>query len=224
MFERFDRIRIVSLPHRTDRRADMRRELTKLGLAGDPRVEFFDALRPDNAGFFRNCGQHGCYLSHLAIIKEAAEARESVLVLQDDCEFIPGKRPAKCDILWGGWLEASDPGDLPNSDIIGAQCIGFSAKAAENASVYLSALLDPEFPPDPRASKDATFNPAKRPGIDGACVWFIRAHPELKTVFARLSTQRASRSDIADPRFFDRVPIVREAATAARSIKRLLTA
>src|SRR5690606_34813991 len=44
LFDHFDLIRIVNLPHRKDRRAEMCGQLAKLGLLNDPRVAFFDAL------------------------------------------------------------------------------------------------------------------------------------------------------------------------------------
>ena len=53
MFEPFDSVRIINLPERRDRRREMMRELTTLGLANDPRVAFFPAIRPAEAGPWR---------------------------------------------------------------------------------------------------------------------------------------------------------------------------
>ena len=44
IFDYFDEIRVINLPSRKDRRALMLGELRRVGLEGDPRVEFFDAL------------------------------------------------------------------------------------------------------------------------------------------------------------------------------------
>lgn len=223
IFEHYERIRIVSLAGRPDRRRELLHELQKVGQGDNPKVAFFDALRTDGPGPFRSQGSHGCYLSHLQILEEAAERGENVLILQDDCEFLPSINeasvPPGCDVFYGGFL-ASDPDNLHDSDIIGAHFMGFSARAAREAAVYLRNLLDPRFPPDPQAAAQPDFNPAMRPPIDGACVWFRRAHPHLRTDFELVANQRASRSDVAPPRFFDRVWGLRTLAALARTIRR----
>lgn len=225
IFDHYDRVRIVSLASRKDRRREMMRELRAIGQDRNPKIRFFDAYRYPDAGLFRSAGSHACFRSHLAILEEAAADGESVLILQDDCEFLPDIRhytpPADCDVFYGGYL-ASDPADLDGSDIIGAHCMGFSAGAARKASAYLRRLLDPACPPDPKAASDPGFDSRLRPPIDGACVWFRRAHPELKTVFNPVANQRPSRSDITPNRFFDRLWGLRQLAFVARGIKRRL--
>lgn len=225
LFDEYDRVRIVSLPERTDRRREMQGELRNAGFSGDLQMVFFDAFKLADPGPFRSCGSHGCYLSHLAILREAATANESVLILQDDCEFLPEvteyQLPAGVDVFYGGY-HASDPSDLHASDIIGAHCMGFSPRAAQLASEYLAQMLDPSFPPDAKAAAQSGFDPAVRPPIDGALVWFRRAHPELRTVFHLLANQRTSRSDVTPRRLFDRVMGLRQLASGARRIRRRL--
>lgn len=225
IFDHFDRIRIVSLPERSDRRKAMRAELRTVGLAGDPRVVFFDAFRMDHPGPFRRIGSHGNFRSHVTILGEAASAGESVLILEDDCDFLPLAQtyepPADWDIFYGGYY-ASNPDDLHSSNIIGSHFIGFSAAAAKKAHAYLTALLDPATPADPTAAAEAGFDPAVRPPIDGAYVWFRRAHPELRTEFAPLGKQRPSRSDVAPLRLFDRTPMLRQVTAVVRNLKRRL--
>jgi len=70
IFDDFDMIRIINLPERTDRRRRMESELRRVGLAGDPRVEFFRAIRPAEALNHASIGMHGVFLSHHAILKE----------------------------------------------------------------------------------------------------------------------------------------------------------
>ena len=41
VFDYFDQIQIINLPHRTDRRREMEDELHRIGLKNDPRVHFF---------------------------------------------------------------------------------------------------------------------------------------------------------------------------------------
>ncbi len=56
LFDFYDRVRIISLKHRTDRRADMRRQLAKVGRLNDPKVSFFDAISADEPGLFASKG------------------------------------------------------------------------------------------------------------------------------------------------------------------------
>jgi glycosyl transferase family 25 len=222
LFDQFDRIRIVNLPDRKDRRIEMNRQLKEVSLWNDPRVAYFEAVSFDEPGPFLRKGSRGAFTSHLILLREAAEAAESILILQDDCDFLPGietyEMPA-CDVFYGGY-EATDPHDLQNSCIIGAHFMGFSARAAILAAEYLSEFLKPDFPPDPQAAQEPDYDPAIKPPIDGALVWFRRAHPEMTTEFALLSRQRPSRTDIGDQRWFDKMTLPRKFASIARTIKR----
>jgi len=68
----------INLDRRTDRRAEMEAELTKIGLSG----ERFPAIE-------RKPGALGCGLSHLAVLRKAKEERwENVLILEDDFTFL----------------------------------------------------------------------------------------------------------------------------------------
>lgn len=209
LFDHFDQVRIINLKHRTDRRAQMLGELRRIDAADDPRIAFFDACCFDDAGSFTSIGARGVYHSHLAILEEAAAHGASVLILEDDVDFTPAARatvpPTGWQIFYGGHY-AAQPHDLPNSDIIGAHCMGFSADIVPALARYVRGLLDLD----------------DHPPIDGAYVWFRRAHPAIVTHFAvpPIADQRPSRTDIAELRFFDRWPGLRQAAQWARRIKR----
>jgi glycosyl transferase family 25 len=222
IFDEFDKIRIVSLPERKDRRRQMRGQLATVGLADDPRVAFFDAYRFNNPGIFRSAGSRGCFTSHSAIISLSATLGESVLILEDDCDFLPAARTyqsdGQWDVFYGGYM-ASDMAKPQNCDIIGSHFMGLSASAAKKAAAYFACYPDPDFPPDERSASEPGFNPNVRPGTDGAYVWFRRAHPELRAEFSMLSKQRSSRTDIGKLKWFDRAPVVRELAALARSLK-----
>ena len=211
LFDHFDRVRIINLAHRTDRRAQMIGELRRIGAAEDARVAFFDARRFDAPGSFTSIGARGVYHSHLDILDEAAAAGESVLILEDDVDFTPAARdtmlPDNWQIFYGGHYAAT-PDDLPNSDIIGAHCMAFRADVVPQLASYVRSLLERE----------------DHPPIDGAYVWFRRANPHLVTVFAEpaLANQRPSRTDIAALRFFDRWPGLRGGAGVARNLRRAL--
>lgn len=211
MFASFDMIRIVNLPERRDRRREMDRELAALGLTGDKRIEYFAASKPTDPGTFSSVGARGCYESHLAILREAAELNASVLILEDDCAFDPIPADYEVgdgwEIFYGGYY-AVHPDDPVNSDLMGSHMMGFSARAAQDIVTYLDAL---EYS-------------GTHPPIDAAYIWYRRAHPDVATYFARppLAHQRSSRSDVAELSFFDRAPVLRQAAGIARSMLRMI--
>jgi len=223
LFDAFESILILNLAHRSDRRREMLAELAKFGLADDDRVSFFEGSTKTDPGPFASAGEHGCYLSHLALLKAASAEGKPVLVLEDDCDFLPGAvdyiLPGQWDIFYGGYT-AEDPDDLDNSNMIGAHCMGYSPRAAKAFASYLETLLQPGFQPDPLAVARGNYTPGVNPPFDGAIVWFRRAHPEMRTVFAQIAVQRSSRSDIASGTLLDRT--FPTAASAARKAKNWL--
>jgi len=224
--DNFDAIYIINLRSRSDRRSEMLEELGRIGLRGDPRIRFFDAIEASDAGSFSHPAAHGCYLSHLSILEGESGSGCHILILEDDCDFrrnaVRYRLPDRWDVFYGGYA-ADDPADPLNSNIIGAHCMGYSPGAVNVAASYLRRLLERDFPPDPRASQDRGFNPAIKPPFDGAIVWLRRAHPELKTVFAQITVQRASRSDIAGGNRLDRwaPPLIGVARKLKNSLRRL---
>ena len=73
MFETFDSIVVINLPERVDRRRETEAELERVGIK---HARFFAAKRPADRGPFRTIGEHGCSLSHVAVLKEALKARK----------------------------------------------------------------------------------------------------------------------------------------------------
>jgi glycosyl transferase, family 25 len=203
LFAAYDLIAIINLPERVERRRWMENQLERVGLAGDPRVNFFPAFKMPGPGPFRRVGSHGAFLSHLAVLNIAAHARKSVLILQDDCEFLPA--------LWtyhgfaGSIFYGSHSADA--EEIIGAHFMGFSAHAAIEAVVYLDALYRGDMMPDPLAVSQPNYDPRYLPPIDGSLVWFRRHNSGFKTEFALLSRQRQFTSDCT-PKWFDKAPVL----------------
>lgn len=224
VFSAFDRIRIINLVERTDRRKEMEEELARVGLLGDPRVAFFPALRFSDPRPFLRPGSRGNFEGRIALFDEAAEAGESILILEDDCDFVfpdieTYRLPDEWDIFYGAYNSKGDP-DFENANIEGSHFMGFSAGAAKISARYFRDYLKPDFRVDALAAADPGFNPAVRPPIDGAFVWLRRAYPELKTVFAQLGIQRPSRTDVGDQKFYDRIIGLRAVAGAARKVLR----
>lgn len=213
IFDVFDMIRVINLPDRTDRRRDMEAELTALGLLADPRLAFFAAIRPRGPGDFTSIGARGVYEGHKRLLTEAAERGHSILILEDDCCFRAGAGSyTACgdwDIFYGGY-RARQPENLFSSDIEGAHMMGFTARGARLVADYLQDLRYEGI----------------HPPIDAAYVWFRRAHPTVATEFAvpPLAHQRASRSDIAPPKPWDIVPVVKSASAAFRKFRNRVAA
>lgn len=85
----FDKIFCINLDHRPGKWEFMEGQFKKYGL----KVERFKAINgnPNNLKVPISNGDVGCTLSHLGVIKKAKEEKlKSILVLEDDAEFIEG--------------------------------------------------------------------------------------------------------------------------------------
>lgn len=221
IFATFDRIYVVNLVERADRRREMAGELARLGTGfDDPRVRLFDAIRPEAAGPFRSVGARGAFLSQLGVLREArAAGHHRILMLEDDCDVVPSiarRLPPLLDRLdaqdfgffYGGHdlpeggesLDRSGPLALapPALTIRLAHFLGFGPAAIDRLPAYLEAMLA-------RPQGSAEGGPMD---VDGAYNWFRRAHPDLPTWLAMppLGHQRPSRTDISPPGPLDRLP------------------
>lgn len=83
----FDYLAVINLPSRPDRLRSVRAEMAALGIAPD-RLDRPDAPVMEEDGGFPSRGVYGNFLSHLAILREAARrGARNVLVLEDDAIF-----------------------------------------------------------------------------------------------------------------------------------------
>ncbi len=222
IFASFDRVFILNLPDRADRRGEIAGELARIGTSlTDPRIRLFPAIRPEDAGDFPAIGARGAFLSHLGALREARDLGcHSALILEDDCDFAAGidalLPPALdmldtlgLDIFYGGCilpegLGGADPEATPlmlanaATPVQMAHFVGFGRVAIEGLVPYLEAMLG-------RAPGSVEGGPMH---VDGAYNWYRRSRPELTTWLARpqLGHQRPSRSDIAPPGPLDRLP------------------
>jgi len=224
----FDRIYIINLASRADRRAEMQEQLQRIGLSlQSPRVHLFEAVRPPNAGGFPSLGARGCFLSHLGVLQHAeANGLHRVLILEDDLNFSADfmKRGAGVleqlnqedwAVFYGGYHLPS-PIDKPagcvqlasDQPVQTTHFVAFRGQAIPAAAKYLEAMLQ-------RPSGHAEGGPMH---VDGAYTWFRAAHPQWQTFIAvpELGHQRASRTDIHALRWHDRVPVVRDAVALLR--------
>ena len=86
----FEKIYIINLIDRKDRRYEMERQLSKIGIRlPNDKVIFFPAIRPDALAGFPSIGARGCFLSHLGVLNDAAERGfKRILVCEDDLDFV----------------------------------------------------------------------------------------------------------------------------------------
>ena len=223
-----DRIYVINLPFRADRRREMTVELERAGLRlGPGEAEFFPAVRPTEPGPFPSIGTRGAYTSHLNVLKRARdEGLANVMVMEDDLSISPAFRdvlPAvveqlssrEWDMAYFGHvldLEAT-PGFsfLPYSEpVLTAHWYAVSAPTIGRLIDFLELLLTRE-PGHPDGSPM---------DVDGAISTFRHQNPDVRTVVAspNLGTQRSSRSDIR-PNWYDRVPVLRQLYSLGRSLK-----
>jgi hypothetical protein len=226
LFDAFDRICIINLPERLDRRRQVTQELQAQGLKPDgQRVRFFAAQRPGDPGGFPGVGARGCYLSHLEVLRRArADGVQRLLVLEDDVMFKPALHQAAAlgaellaaswQIAYPGHTAAPLPGPLrwhaSREPLVCAHCYAVHHSAFDRLIDFLEAcLLRP------------VGHPAGGPmHYDGALSRLRKAQPGLITVLAShsLAGQRSSRSDIIGPSWLDRLPL----AAALRALKNRL--
>lgn len=213
LFDMFDRICIINLPEREDRRRQVVKELDKLGYRVDgQRIRFVPGQKVAQAAPFPSAGAHGCYLSHLAVLRQALEdGLHSVLVLEDDVCFSrllahPHAPLAKAlaapdwGIAYPGHAEAPTPGlphwQLTTTPLVCAHCYGVQQPTLGPLVEYLTSCL--QRPPG---------HPDGGPmHVDGAISMFRQRTPDCTTWMCQpsLAHQRSSRSDIAGTRWFDR--------------------
>lgn len=234
LIDTFGRIIVINLPDRADRRREIDGELRRVGLSLDhPAVELFTAQRPTEAAGFPSIGAHGAFRSHLGVMERViAQGWERALVLEDDMAFSHGfaqRLPTLAAALQGRkWaMLYGHPGDKPSQTpapeadglielpadlgLIQLHFFGLTRDFALIAVPMLRAMLTrPEGSPDGGPMH-----------VDGALNWVRRAHPEqiALAVAPQIAQQRASRSDIAGVRWYDRLPVVRNLSGLVRRLR-----
>jgi hypothetical protein len=204
IFERFERVRIINLVDRPDRRREMLRELDRLG-GFPPNVGFHEAHRPINAGGFPSIGARGCFESHLGVLRSARDAKvQSLLILEDDLDFTRDARPRSGELVpelfrhhweffYGAHLLPANgrrglvqvPAQEP---VLTASFVAFEGRVLEPLVDFLEGILT-------RPAGSPEFGPMH---VDGAYTVFRLLHPLCVTfaAFPPLGRQRSSPSDI----------------------------
>lgn len=226
-----DRAYIVNLRDRTDRRREMEAELARVGLGDDPAVAFFEAVRPVDPGKFPSLGARGCFESQLGVLKRAAgEGVERLVLFEDDVDFCDdyasrapsvaaslGERDWRLfygghEIVAGAQGAVRDGPFLRAPASVGVQTAHFVAFRGRETIATTIAFLEAIAAREPGSPLGGPMH------VDGAYNWLRRAHPDWLVLLAdpQLGRQRASRSDIAERRWYDRTPVVRDLVGALR--------
>lgn len=223
----FDRIYVINLPSRKDRRRETEAELRHLGLDfAHPKVTLFPAISFDEAGDWPSKGARGCFASHLAVLRaHLASGDERALVLEDDVAFTPGlpaRLRTEAEVLRGDWdmiyATHSFPGEgalvrlPPDREVVQLHMIGVSRRLAELAVPYLEAI----------ASRPAGHPDGGLMHVDGAYSWLRAAYPDIdaRGTTRAYAVQRPSASDIAPGKWFHRVPFWKLASAMARRLRK----
>lgn len=218
---------VINLRDRSDRRFEMENQLARIGWE----AQFLEAVRPDGAGDFPSIGARGCFLSHLAALRQGRNENSHVLIMEDDLNF-----KSEFAYLWRGACEALEktnwsifyPAHLlqdigkeglqeldREQPIICAHFVLFNKNAISTVIGGLEDILS-------RQPGDPLGGPMH---VDGAYSTIRAQNPLLSTFIyvPSLGYQRSSRSDIAALKAFDRVTILRPLVIIARKIKQELT-
>ncbi len=88
IFDAFEYVKIINLEKRPDRKLQIQKEIQLLEPSGNTPISFYKAFEAKSADGFPSIGAHGCFKSHLGVLKEALKKNvASVLVIEDDLAF-----------------------------------------------------------------------------------------------------------------------------------------
>jgi glycosyl transferase, family 25 len=216
---------VINLPERLDRRKEMEAQLRRIGW----QAQFIAAAKPSAPDGFPSIGSRGCFLSHLEALRQGAPSNEHIVLMEDDLNFIPDFqalwREASKTLFTKDWSvfyaghtlkhETNGLSLIPSTDgIVCAHFMMINRSAVRPLIQGLETILSR--PPG---------HPLGGPmHVDGAYSTIRAQNPQFATyAFSpSLGYQRSSRSDIASPRFFDRIPVLRPVVSRLRQIKQAL--
>lgn len=230
----FERIVVVNLPERADRRREMEVELAKVGVdSTDVRLRFFAAKRPTEKGDWPSLGARGCFQSHLEILQQAQAAElRNILILEDDCDFtdhpvavraalLDSLHTTDWDLAYLGHPVSFD--DAPtvepgtwvahNAPFQQSHCYAVNGRAIPRLVEFLEAI-----------TRRPEGHPLGGPQhYDGALNMFRQQNPDVKTLLAgpSLAHQRSSKSDIYE-HWYDKIPGLSQLVALRRALKKRL--
>lgn len=229
----FDKIYIINLETRKDRRAEIAVQLKKINLSlNHPKVCLFKAVKPSEAGEFPSIGARGCFLSHFDILKDAKQQQyKKVLIFEDDLDFIKHFNIqadlALQELITSDWGIFYGDYRINKLKPVGTKCttkvnsdieigttdfIAFNGEVIDSIIVYFEGILN-------RKGGDVLGGPMH---VDGAYSWFRKNNPSFKTIIATpaLGYQRSSSSDIADSTWVNNIPFTNFIRSGMRKFKK----
>ncbi len=232
-FFSFDKVYIINLKERNDRREEIEAQLRRIGTSLDsPKITLFEAIKPNSKEGFSTIGARGCFLSHLGVLTDASrQGYQSILILEDDVDFIPNftihatgvfseLQTKKWSLFYGGYRLfgglGMDTSEIlfdtpPDISIELAHFVAFNGQAISETVTYLEAMLR-------RSPGSPDGGPMH---VDGAYNWFRVSHPNRYTFIStmQLGVQRSSRTDIHELNWVDKTMGVRRVISWLRKIK-----
>ena len=214
---------VINLEHRVDRRVEMKRQLSRIGWD----AVFFPAIRPTSAADFPSVGARGCFLSHLAVLKEAGRLRvRQLVILEDDVNFITDfseRWPPAIGALESREWSIFYPGHVIDKQMEGLSLISPSAGVQ---CAHFMVINDRAIPHLVEGLETILARPAGHPlggpmHVDGAYST-IRAERRTLITYAHfpvLGYQRPSRTDIGNLKWFDRIGALLPAMNIVRKLK-----
>ena len=214
---------VINLEHRVDRRTEMQRELLRIGWS----ATFFPAIKPSSAGDFTSTGARGCFLSHLAVLKEAKAASvERLVILEDDVNFVRDFSDRWQSVL--AELDASNWSVFYPGHALKEMSAGLSLLKPE-ASVLCAHFMminNHAISTIIEGLEMISQRPAGHPlggpmHVDGAYSTIRAQNPGLRTYALSpvLGYQRPSRTDIRNTKWYDRPGPLERLVSVARRIK-----
>ncbi len=225
----FDRVRIINLALRKDRRSQTTSEFEKHGFPiNTEKVNFFDAISPNEPEGFPNPGVRGCFLSHLKVLEDAYRMNSvNTLTLEDDIQFskyisrygvlaIKSLQNLDWDIAYFGhniqntkdgkasWKRVDQP-------MLLAHFYAVNGKALGKLTRFLRCIL--ERPPG---------HPDGGPmHYDGALNTFMQQNHDIRAYYysINLGYQRPSKTDLHGTSIVDKYSLLKPLSILVRSIK-----
>jgi glycosyl transferase, family 25 len=227
----FDRIYVLNLPERLDRRRDMLQELAQVGVSAETtNLEVFAATKPTDADDFPSIGARGCFLSHLGILKAAHQAQlNRFLILEDDLAFsrffVQHQTTILAQLDQQPWHIAYFGHVLPLDPPVGQSFVWQPSQVHLQTTHFLAIKGDMlgqliDFL-DVVLSRPAGHPLGGPMHVDGAYSTFREQHPQVQTLVANpcLGFQRSSASDVAGLKWFDRLPGLQQAVAVSRQVQ-----
>ena len=220
----FDRIVVINLPDRLDRRREMQEQLRRASV----RAEFFPATRVKEAGDWPGCGARGCFMSHYRLLKDSLEQEtRHLLVLEDDLDFSPLLKEleqelevkiatSNWDLLYLGHVEpVSGEAEVElipwHAPLMTAHFYAVNRRILPRLVEFMELVL----------SRPAGHPLGGPQHYDGALCMFRAQNPDVNTLIAvpNLGFQRSSRSDISSA-WYDKLPVVGSLINTGRRLRR----